>query len=53
MLRGLEQLSSEDRLRELEWFSLERRRLQGRASITFQVLKGCKETREGLFTRVL
>lgn len=40
MLRGLEHFSPEERLRELEWFSLEKRKLQGRTSITFQDLKG-------------
>ena len=53
MIRGLEHLSYEDRLRELGLFSLEKRRLQGdliRAA--FSYLEGAHEkAREGLFTK--
>ncbi|PKU42264.1 hypothetical protein llap_7436 [Limosa lapponica baueri] len=52
MIKGLKNLSCDERLRKFELFSLEKRRLQGDLITAFQYLKGAyRRDGEGLFIR--
>lgn len=40
MIRELEDISYEEKLREVRWFRMEKRRLQGNLTVAFQFIKG-------------
>ena len=53
MVRGLEHLSYEDKLRELSLLNVDKRRLQGDLTVAFQCLRGAYQQEGTNFSHCL